>query len=397
MAERLLILVENEAYPTDPRVRREADALASAGYEVTVVCPTSPYAVEREVTLGRVRVLRFHAPPNGRGVIGYLREYGLAIARIGQILVRLRKEAPFTAVIVCNPPDFLIFLPRFLARGTPGLLFDYHDLSPELFEETFARRGPIFQLLLVLERFALRTADVVMTVNEPCARLVRGRGRIPANRVFVVGNCPDPRSFFEVEPRPELRNDREHLVLWVGRMSGRAARREGLRILVEAAAELVNHKGRTDVAFALVGGGDVRDELAQEIERLGLDGVVHLPGEMDVDRLRDYIATADICVSLDRRSPMTDQALVVKVLEYMIMAKPVVQSPLAEMRRICGETTLYVRDGDARDVADRIGELLDDPERRASLGRAARERVLDGLTWPDQVPTLLRAVQQAAF
>jgi glycosyltransferase involved in cell wall biosynthesis len=380
----------------DPRVRREADALAHAGYEVTVVCPTAVYAAERCVTLGRVRVLRFDAPTAGHGVVGYMREYLLAIARIGQILLRLRKEAPFSAVIACNPPDFLILLPRLLAREAPGLVFDYHDLSPELFEETFARRGPIFHLLLGLERFALRTADVVMTVNEPCARLVRDRGKIPGNRVFVVGNCPDPRSFFQVEPRPELRNGREQLVLWVGRMSGRAARREGLRILVEAAAELVNHRGRTNVAFALVGGGEVRDEVAQEIKRLGLEGVVHLPGELNVDSLRDYIATADICVSLDTRSPMTDQALVVKVLEYMIMAKPVVQSPLAEMRRICGDTTLYVRDGDAHDVGERIGELLDDPDRRASLGRAARERVLDGLTWPDQVPTLLRAVEQAS-
>jgi glycosyltransferase involved in cell wall biosynthesis len=178
-------------------------------------------------------------------------------------------------------------------------------------------------------------------------------------------------------------------------MSGRMSRKEGLYLLLEAADELVNNKGRTDVAFSIVGRGDIQNELAAEIRHRGLDGVVDLPGELDVDRIREYIATADICVSLDKRTPMTDQALVVKVLEYMAMGRTVVQFPLTEMRRICGDSTVYARNGDFHDLAETVGDLLDDPERRASLGRAAQERVLEGLTWPDQIPTLLHAVEQA--
>lgn len=339
--------------------------------------------------------MRYEAPPPGRGVFGYTREYLFALGRMGQILRRLRKEPPFTAVVACNPPDVLILLARFLARGTPGLVFDYHDLSPELFEEVFGRRGTLYSLLLRVERLAFRTADVVMTVNEPCANVVRGRGKVPGNQVFVVCNCPDPRRFFRVDPRPELRQGREHLVLWVGTLSGRTSRKEGLYLLLEAADELVNNRGRTDVAFSIVGWGDIQSELAAEIKNRGLDGVVNLPGQLDVDRIREYISTADVCVSLDKRTPMTDQALVVKVLEYMAMARPVVQFPLTEMRRICGDTTVYTQNGNGQDLAETIAELLDDPERRARLGKAARERVLDGLTWPDQIPTLLHAVEQA--
>lgn len=395
IGKRLLILVENRSYPDDRRVAAEAEALSDAGYDVTVVCPTAARTPEREVTLEGVRVLRYEAPPPGHGILGYSREYLLALGGMGRILRRLRKEPQFAAVIACNPPDVLILLARLLARGNPGLVFDYHDLSPELFEEVFGRRGTLYRLLLRVERLAFRTADVVMTVNEPCADLVRGRGKVPGSRVFVVCNCPDPRRFFPVDPRPELRQGCEHLVLWIGTMSGRMSRKEGLYLLLEAADELVNKRGRTDVAFSIVGGGDIQNELAAEIKHRGLDSVVNLPGELGLDHIREYIATADVCVSLDKRTPMTDQALVVKVLEYMAMGRPVVQFPLREMRRICGDTTVYTQNGDFHDLAEMVGELLDDPERRARLGKAARERVLEGLTWPDQIPTLLHAVEQA--
>jgi glycosyltransferase involved in cell wall biosynthesis len=66
------------------------------------------------------------------------------------------------------------------------------------------------------------------------------------------------------------------------------------------------------------------------------------------------------------------------------------------MQRVCGQTTLYARNGDAGDLAEQIGALADDPERRARLGEAARQRLQDGgLSWPDQVPTLFAAIDRA--
>lgn len=394
---RILILLENQAFPNDPRVRREADALVDAGYDVTVVCPTRAYAPERELTIDGVRILRFEAPPGGHGIIAYLREYLLVVARMGRILIRLRSEPRFAAVITCNPPDFLILLPRFLARGRPALVFDYHDLSPEIFQELFGRRGLFFHVLVQIERLSLRTADVVITVNQPCAEVIRGRGKVSPERVFVVANYPDSRQMYPVDPRPELRKGFAHLVLWVGSMSARAGRKEGLHLLLEAAEQLAQGAGqRTDVAFAIVGSGELWDDLAAEIRRRGLEQTVALPGEVNGDELRDYISTADVCVSLDKRSPMTDKALVMKVLEYMLVGRPVIQAPLKEMLRICGSTTVYTESGTARELAELIGELLDDPDRRTRLGQAARRRVLDGLTWLDQIPTLLEAVEQSA-
>ena len=391
MSERVLILLENEPYPKDRRVRQEAQALTEAGYEVTVISPTSEHAPETETVLEGVRVLRFESPPPGGGAFGYVREYLLAGLRMRRVLRRLAKEPRFDVVIACNPPDFLIHLARPLARRGAALIFDYHDPSPELFEAMFERRGLIHRVLLTLERLAQRSADVVMTVNDPCADLVRGRGGVPAENVFVLSTCPDPRRFFLVEPRPELRRGHELLVVWIGKMS----RKENLPLLLEA-ADVLGRQGRDEIGFAIVGRGDIAEELQAEIERRGLAGNVFLPGEADDEMLRQWLSTADICVSLDEHSPMNDMSLMIKVLEYMAMGRAIIQFPLAEMQRICGEATLYARNGDAGDLAEQICALADDPERRARLGETARARLEDGgLSWPDQVPTLLAALERA--
>jgi glycosyltransferase involved in cell wall biosynthesis len=84
-----------------------------------------------------------------------------------------------------------------------------------------------------------------------------------------------------------------------------------------------------------------------------------------------------------------------KVLEYMAVGRPVVQFPLTEMRRLCGDTTLWATPGDAASLADRIAELLDDRELRDRIGEAGRARVHDGLMWPDQLASLRAALDFA--
>jgi glycosyltransferase involved in cell wall biosynthesis len=325
-------------------------------------------------------------------VAGYVREFVLAMGRMARLAWRLRREAPVDAVIASTPPDFLILLALIFRRGGAGVVFDQRDPGPELYEAKFDRRGPIWRLLVAIERFAFRQADVSMPHNESCADLARGRGGLDEERIFIVGVGPDPRRIFPVAPRPELKRDRRYLVLWIGVMS----RQETLGHLIEAADQLVHRHGRKDVVFSIVGPGDERKAIEEEVVRRGLDDVVELPGVVtDDDLFRAYIATADVCVSVDERNGMNDRSTMMKVLEYMAMGRPVVQFPLTEMQNLCGEATVYARNADPTDLAEKIDELLEDAARREELGRAGLERMRNGQMWPDQIPALIAAVNAA--
>jgi glycosyltransferase involved in cell wall biosynthesis len=111
--------------------------------------------------------------------------------------------------------------------------------------------------------------------------------------------------------------------------------------------------------------------------------------------VRAYLSTADICVGVDECLGMNDLTVMQKIVEYMAVGRPVVQFPLAEMRRICGDSSVYARNADPRDLGDKILELIDDPERRRRLGEDARARAQDGLMWPQQEPALRAAVSTA--
>lgn len=390
-APHLVVLHENLSYSNDIRVRAQVAAVREAGWDVTVIGRTGPGDQARDEEVAGVRIVRFAAAPSGRGIHHYVAEFGLSFLRLVPLVVRVATERPADAVLVCNPPDFLVELARPFARRGAGVVLDDRELSPELFEVKYGRRGLLFRVLVMIERRAFRRSDAILLTNASYVENVTRRAGVSRERVFVVGNGPDARRIYPVPVRPELRRGRRHLVLWMGSMSTQ----EGLEYLIAAADELVNGRGRDDVSFALVGPGDIHDELRADVSRRGLDGVVDLPGPVGDDLVRAYLSTADVCVNTDQPNPMNDRAAMRKVLEYLAVGRAVVQFPLAEMCRLCGDTTLYARPGDASELADRIAELLDDPGLRERLGASGRQRVHDGLMWSDQMSSLMSALDLA--
>ncbi len=389
MSAHVLILIENEGYPTDARVHRHARALVDNDYDVTVLAPLKDSSEKSSEVVGGVQVLRYGLGAPAPGLRGYAKEYSRAVFELGRLIRQVDARHAVDVAIACNPPDFVVALARVLLPRRSAVVMDHHDLSPELYERKFARRGTPYIALLAVERLAFRAAHVVMASNESYAQMTRDRGGVAPEWVVTVAHAPDPERIFPVPPRPELKRGRPLLVTWAGSMT----QRERVITLVEAADELVNRRGRNDIAFALLGRGDAKPAVEAEVARLGLADAVVLPGQVRGQLYREYLATADVCVAVDLPNPMNHQSTVTKVLDYMAMGRPVLQFSLDEMQRVCGETTAYAHDYDAVSFADGLGALLDDPERREDLGRRAREHILDGGMWPDQIPSLLAAIE----
>src|SRR5208283_1844448 len=77
---RVLIIVENQAVPFDPRVWREARSLGDYGYKVTVLCPKREGCSRGYEIIDGVRIYRHAMPVEGRTPLGYLFEYACAFA-----------------------------------------------------------------------------------------------------------------------------------------------------------------------------------------------------------------------------------------------------------------------------------------------------------------------------
>jgi len=387
---RVLIVIENLPAPFDRRVWQEARALRDAGYQVVVLCPrmkgyTEPY----EVVEG-IPIYRHPLPFEARGAAGYLLEYATALLWEAWLMWRIRLRHGFDVIHACNPPD-LIFLNALPFKWLFGVrfVFDHHDINPELFEVKFGGRGLFYRLIRLAERLSFRTADVSIATNESYREIAISRGGMASERVFVVRSGPDLSRLVPREPVPALRNGRRHLVGYVGVMG----RQEGLDYLLESARILVHEMGRDDVQFALVGGGPELEHLRRLAVEKGVGDFVTFTGRVPDDELLDVLCTADVCVNPDEHNPMNDKSTMNKIMEYMALAKPIVQFDLREGRVSAREASVYARPNDPRDMAEHIAKLLDDPERRARMGRFGRRRVEEDLAWPHEVPKLLAAYE----
>ena len=103
------------------------------------------------------------------------------------------------------------------------------------------------------------------------------------------------------------------------------------------------------------------------------------------------LCTADVCVNPDRVNEMNDKSTMNKIMEYMAMGKPVVQFDVTEGRFSALDASLYAKPNDPADFADKILELLDDPQRREAMGEFGRARARTVLSWEQEAPQLLQA------
>jgi glycosyltransferase involved in cell wall biosynthesis len=170
-------------------------------------------------------------------------------------------------------------------------------------------------------------------------------------------------------------------------------RQEGIDYLLQAVRHIVFYFGRDDIHFGLVGGGTSLEEMKVVAQELGVADYVTFTGRVPDGEMLAMLNTADVCVNPDVANEMNDKSTMNKIMEYMALGKPIVQFDLAEGRHSAQRASLYAKKNDASDLAAKIVELLDDPERRAEMGEFGRRRVANELEWCHEVPKLLAAYE----
>ncbi len=388
---RVLIVNENGSVPADRRVWDIATALTRAGADVVVVCPRGDEGEDAPQELrDGVHIHRYRGVFADGGVGGYLREYGSAFWQIWRLVRRLTAERPFDAVHACNPPDFLLFAAWPARRAGARLVFDHHDLTPELFLTRFgAAHRWIYRLVLLLERICFAAADVVIATNESYRKVACERGHKRPEDVFVVRNGPDLRRFQPREPDPALKRGCPLLIGYVGVM----APQDGVDYALRALALLAEHRDDWHAVFG--GDGDARGELSALAIELGLKDRVEFVGWLQSEQIARLLCTADVCLAPEPTSPLNDVSTMVKIAEYMAMSRPVVAYALGESMFVAGEAALYAEPNDVLSYARCIEQLLDDPARRTRMGRIGRERVERELSWEHSERNLAAAYRRA--
>lgn len=363
----VLHIVLNE-FTHDARVRRAAEASASAGFDTEVLALHAEGHSRLEDT-GDMVVYRVRLASKGwskrRLVQGF--KYLEAVVRMVRIGRRLRPDL----VHANDLPTLPVALAIAAGRGT-RVVYDAHELWTE---STGMGRFPrwVPRVLETVERFGMRRVSGRVTVSPGIAERLAGRYDVPPPA--VVRNMPPPVTS-EVgadRGRGPLRRQLDlpaatPVVLYQGGISpGR-----GLLTLARSAT-LLDHP---EAVVVFLGDGPVKAAIEQEVAGRGLQDRVLLHPAVPLQELPEWTADATIGVHpIQPTGANHVYCLPNKLFEYIQAGLPVVMTDLPDIRRIVEEYGVgeVVEPGSEEAMAYAVNRLLGDPTLYQQYAAAARE------------------------
>ena len=211
-----------------------------------------------------------------------------------------------------------------------------------------------------------------------------GRLQVPVERIAVLNNAVS---------LPPVAVGQTNAVRVHAVSLGRLGVRKGSYDLVSAVAAL-DDEMRARLRVTLAGDGDV-DEVRAAVAAAGLSDTIDVAGWLDPAARDELLSNAHIFVL-----PSHDEGLPMALLEAMAYGL----APVTTMVGSIGEaitdrvTGLVVAPGRPEQITDALQELLKDPDLRASLGAAARDRAADfGLQrWYERLTQLWTGLDRKA-
>jgi len=211
---------------------------------------------------------------------------------------------------------------------------------------------------------------VIMTVSEnSVGDIVEGHGVDPSHlRVVHVG--VDPKLF---RPLPHVERIPGRLMT----TSSSDVPMKGLVYLLEAVAKL--RIERPEVELTVIGTPNADGPVMQTIRTLGLESAVHFVSGVPDERIVELYAEAELAVV-----PSLYEGFSLPAVEAMAAGVPLVATTGGAIPEVVGDdgtTAALVPPADVHALVHTIGELLDDPTRRAAIGEAGRQRAVERYSW----------------
>jgi glycosyltransferase involved in cell wall biosynthesis len=262
-------------------------------------------------------------------------------------------------------------------RGIPYVLTHHNDLIGDGF-----RRSLFNAYTAVSTRLILSGAAKLLVVSKDHASGCRLASHFK-NRwqdVIDMPNGVDAEVFHPSEKRKEIRArhsipENSKVVLFVGGLD-RAHHFKGVHHLIRAFAQLSD----MDAYLLIVGEGDLKEQYEKFAAESGIENKTVFPGRIANDQMAPYYSAADVTVL----SSFPPESFGVVLIESMACGTPVIASRLPGVRTVVadGVDGYLVEPGQVDDLAEKLGRLLSDRQRREEMGRCGRAKVVEKYTWP---------------
>jgi glycosyltransferase involved in cell wall biosynthesis len=379
-------------FPDDPRVKREADALAQQGMKVTVFCMQNSNEKPKEIIDGTM-VIRMNLQRKREGKFRYLYEYMAFITWSTIMAARFGWLAKFDVIHVHNMPDILVISSVWPRLFGAKVVLDLHDPTPEMYMTKYnlQRKHPMIRFLVLLEKLAIRMADLVLTPNIAFQELFISRS-CPAQKIHIIMNSPQDETF-KMDDTPDQKifdrqKNRFNLMY-----HGTIVERHGLDVALRAIALL--REKIPGIAFHVFGSGDIfLEKFLGLIREMDLEDVVKYYGFVPLREIAKMITRIDVGIIPNRRTPFTDMNLPTRIFEYLCLKKPVVAPRTRGILDYFDESSLFLFEpGSEKSLATTIAKVYED---LTNLNMIVENgyAVYNRYRWDDQKVALVKLIDK---
>mgnify|MGYP006295649933 CR=1 FL=1 len=374
-------MVVNQDYFSDTRVISYANALANVGAQVDVIASQQK---SRQATNQHSNI-RIHTIPIARNYsnsIGYILNYCLSILLFTIYTAFFFFRSRYHVIHIHNMPDALIIaaiIPKLLGSK---VFLDIHDPMPEFFMSKYKKGADsIFvKMLKAQERISSRLADEIITANPLFKQRLSQRG-IPSEKVLVINNIPNPKTFNRQGAKLEKHNLSKKFALVY---PGTIAPRYCLDIPILALPRL--RKEIPNIQLNIIGKHtQYYDKLAQLADQLSVSKYINKMPLLPAELVAQEIAKADIGIYTALPDPHMSIAMPGKVLEYATMGIPIIASRLPILKAFFDDSAiLFFTPGDIDEFISHVLRLHYDQNLKGKLVANADKCFTDKYLWKDE-------------
>ncbi len=138
-------------------------------------------------------------------------------------------------------------------------------------------------------------------------------------------------------------------------------------------------KNLEDVKLLIVGEEGMLKENREIVRRYGVEDKVIFAGTVPYTKVPEYISAMDVCLIPFKRNAISQNAVPLKLFEYMACERPVISTRLKGVMEVIGNMVLYA--DTVEEYVMQIRNLANNPELAEELGKKCREFVKQNYNW----------------
>lgn len=214
-------------------------------------------------------------------------------------------------------------------------------------------------------------ADAILPVSKRWHKRLLQLGA-PAQRTFVHHMGIDVRAF----PYRERNASHEAPLRLI--TTARFMEKKGLEYAVQAVAEVAKQSPDLSFTYELIGDGPLWQEVGNQVKALGLESRINLHGALPHDEVQSLLKNADIFLLPSVTASNGDQeGIPVALMEAMASGMPVLSTFHSGIPELVedGVSGYLVPEQDSQSLANKLIELLKNPDKRVAFGREGRKKV----------------------